>query len=1285
MYSVSNAFKEKMRSPIQEHRVTGTIGSLSFSEANIVDGSFSISNQSTDSNDVVLGSCYVGQLNAEFTGINILYGDWINKVITPTFALNLGDSWESVPLGVFTVKEAKHTEHGVQVTAYDNMIKFDKKFKKSHFQSLSGLYNIISQICTDAGVTLGMTSAQIGALPNGSETGIKIYGSTGAKSEFANDITTLRDLLFWVAQTMGCFATINRAGQLVFRQYTQNVVDVISDTQRIEGATFADYITHYVGIYLENLDDNTEDYYGYTAAALTEELNETNAEIAADQERIGELDADLIEWKRKLDNHECTQQEYDEAVAEIDAELTPLKKEVKQLNKRVKWLTQAIAQAGNDGSDMVLGANPLLMDSNITKRDTERRAVLAALNNISYTPFQASVLCGCVYDLGDVIQFSGGLYNSATDSFGCVMSYVYTHNGGMELEGFGVDPSMVVVRNKTLKSADKADRNAYVAANNATHNTTGFESYIDPESQTPSTIGKDGDMHVVLTPPVKIQRHINNSPYWYATLLRQNSNGKYDITVTGYSDDAVTPFSPINAAIFKAIGFGGAGTYHISCKMQFQGYTPNAWGANNMGIYISYDSNGIYYTGTSAYGTLSTTPQDTFLLNLHNDNNEHEYSFDFVIDNAHGSYIQNKTMYLTIVMDRCWKYRKNPPEGYASGTLTIKDLEITGANVQPETEMLGVEVKVGDKWQNIDYVNKVSQTQGTTGGTEIAEIQNTNGEKTKIYQKTVTPNPQGTATGELKSITIGSEVFSVGGNVDDVKVDNVSVVTNKVANINTMTGATTQANGTKGLVPAPTTGDVAKVLKGDGTWELIANAEEITQAAYDALPSAEKTTAEKVYYIKDGGGSGGGGGGGASSISELTDVDLNDLSDGQILKYNNTSQKWENANESGGGGGVEMLAPTPFIYSETEEQVGIWIDGKPLYEVTKTYQYDSSWLGKRNSLNHSISNIDKPLECKIRFFNTQSDSLLGEYVVRDSDDTYTSSTDSFASNLALENAFFNQTQFGFIMGNLYQYASINLIVTFRYTKTTDTAWQGGFKAYGFSPVIYSDTEREIGVWRDGKPLYQKTFRPTSPTEANTAQVVQDISSLNIDVPVNLFGNISNVPINWTLDSSNGVSCFITSAKTGIAMKVINSLLTNITCNITIQYTKTTDTAGSGKYTTLGTPSVHYDGEERVIGTWFGKPLYRKVFTISNTIANVQTNTWTAIPDIDDSNMKSVIKCTLIYWDSGTDGNITVNYDLLASTNRTYFNNKLAVMHTRNSMVTYVAGNKIIVEYTKLSD
>jgi hypothetical protein len=47
--------------------------------------------------------------------------------------------------------------------------------------------------------------------------------------------------------------------------------------------------------------------------------------------------------------------------------------------------------------------------------------------------------------------------------------------------------------------------------------------------------------------------------------------------------------------------------------------------------------------------------------------------------------------------------------------------------------------------------------------------------------------------------------------------------TNTTANITTMTGATSSVAGAAGLVPAPTTSDPDKYLKGDGTWAKVGN------------------------------------------------------------------------------------------------------------------------------------------------------------------------------------------------------------------------------------------------------------------------------------------------------------------------------------------------------------------------------------------------------------------------------------------------------------------------------
>lgn len=72
--------------------------------------------------------------------------------------------------------------------------------------------------------------------------------------------------------------------------------------------------------------------------------------------------------------------------------------------------------------------------------------------------------------------------------------------------------------------------------------------------------------------------------------------------------------------------------------------------------------------------------------------------------------------------------------------------------------------------------------------------------------------------------------------------------------MNDFQGATASTPGTHGLVPAPGAGDQDKVLKGDGTW-----------------------------------------GDAAAALGDLTDVNLTNPADGDVLVYDGTAHKWKNA------------------------------------------------------------------------------------------------------------------------------------------------------------------------------------------------------------------------------------------------------------------------------------------------------------------------------------------------------------------------------------------------------
>jgi prophage tail gpP-like protein len=113
-------------------------------------------------------------------------------------------------------------------------------------------------------VVLGMTQTEVEALTNGTEL-LGVYSD--------NDMETWRDLLSWVAQSVACFATMDRSGQLILKQYNQTVVDTIDDVHRLEGSSFADYITRYTGMSIVNISDQTTTYYSVeTDDALTMNL-----------------------------------------------------------------------------------------------------------------------------------------------------------------------------------------------------------------------------------------------------------------------------------------------------------------------------------------------------------------------------------------------------------------------------------------------------------------------------------------------------------------------------------------------------------------------------------------------------------------------------------------------------------------------------------------------------------------------------------------------------------------------------------------------------------------------------------------------------------------------------------------------------------------------------------------------------------------------------------------------------------------------------------------------------
>jgi hypothetical protein len=228
-------------------------------------------------------------------------------------------------------------------------------------------------------------------------------------------------------------------------------------------------------------------------------------------------------------------------------------------------------------------------------------------------------------------------------------------------------------------------------------------------------------------------------------------------------------------------------------------------------------------------------------------------------------------------------------------------------------------------------------------------------------------------------------------------------------------------------------------------------------------------------------------------------------------KYLSSAGTWETMQ---GGGGSNLILDAQ-IYSTDEKQVGVWLNNKPLYQKTYIAQSPVHISNSGTNINNMIDNnniieqISNAIACN-------------------------STTSVQTSNIQAA-----------ISGGVKAYCAEDGYydtITLWYTKTTDAAGSGGYQAYGFSPIIYSETEREIGVWIDNKPLYAKTVTTNGSVPSGAVLISREVINANYDL---------------------------------------------------ILYTKSSDTAGSGSYNTLGVPNVHYSTDEQVIGTWMGETLYQK--------------------------------------------------------------------------------------------
>lgn len=254
MYSTSALFQTLIKQNIRKFNWSGTINTptpINFTNNNILTGELvrSISGESLE-----IGTVYASQLTLEMDLPSVsryeLYG------VTITLNCELDGTSDVIPMGIFTITEALQQASKITITAYDSMIKFDDVvFNASLNNSIQLPYVWLSQMCTACGVTLGNSSAQIQALPNGKR-------KTGFADSVA-DVQTWRDVLGYLAAYLGGFAYIGRDGSLYIGSYGSTSVDTVPSNFRFT-SNLSDFRTTYDGLYAVYKADGVQEYVSNT-------------------------------------------------------------------------------------------------------------------------------------------------------------------------------------------------------------------------------------------------------------------------------------------------------------------------------------------------------------------------------------------------------------------------------------------------------------------------------------------------------------------------------------------------------------------------------------------------------------------------------------------------------------------------------------------------------------------------------------------------------------------------------------------------------------------------------------------------------------------------------------------------------------------------------------------------------------------------------------------------------------------------------------------------------------
>lgn len=174
----------------------------------------------------------------------------------------------------------------------------------------------------------------------------------------------------------------------------------------------------------------------------------------------------------------------------------------------------------------------------------------------------------------------------------------------------------------------------------------------------------------------------------------------------------------------------------------------------------------------------------------------------------------------------------------------------------------------------------------------------------------------------------------------------------------------------------------------------------------------------------------------------------------------------------------------------------------------------------------------------------------------------------------------------------------------------------------FQPAIYSGQEREIGVWTDGRPVYAIVLTTSVAKSITTSSWTR--MEFTTPIPTNIKEMVRmSFACNTQPNFYEGFRLSWDINEHYFKMSCEHNGTFPANTAIYIEYTKTTDAAGSGTWTPQGVPAHHYSTDEQVVGTWIdGSTLYEKTF-YSDTIISYDSASAVTLNDTIPSNIEVV--------------------------------------------------------------